>query len=142
MTAPRRRWTFGLRTLFVVLTVVCCWLGWEVNVVRKRAFAAAWIKKHEDACFWQLKADDPYFVVRMSWIRRMLGDHYVAEIGFPSKIVTLDEIHWIEKVFPEATVYVPSSAAPQLITSMRPDGVLRYPPTMPVVPPAAQTDRP
>jgi hypothetical protein len=35
--APKRRWLrFSLRTLFVVVTVFACWLGWNVNRVRQR----------------------------------------------------------------------------------------------------------
>ena len=34
---PKRRWfRFSLRTLFVMMTVVCCWLGYELNWIRNR----------------------------------------------------------------------------------------------------------
>ena len=34
---PRRRWLrFSLRTLFVLVIVVVCWLGWNVSQVRQR----------------------------------------------------------------------------------------------------------
>src|SRR5690242_447185 len=37
MTAPKRRWfRFSLRTLFVLLTLVACWLGYELNWIRLR----------------------------------------------------------------------------------------------------------
>ncbi len=37
MTAPRRRWfAFSLRTLFVVVAVFGCWLGWQLNWIRQR----------------------------------------------------------------------------------------------------------
>jgi len=36
MTAPRRRWSFSLRTLFVVVTLAACWLGWQLNWIRDR----------------------------------------------------------------------------------------------------------
>jgi hypothetical protein len=29
VTAPRRRWSFTLRTLFVALTLLACWLGYR-----------------------------------------------------------------------------------------------------------------
>lgn len=42
---PRRRWfRFGLRTMFVVLTVLAMffgWFGWQANVVRHRRLARA-----------------------------------------------------------------------------------------------------
>ena len=35
--APKRRWfRFSLRTMFVVVTVVACWLGWNLHQVRQR----------------------------------------------------------------------------------------------------------
>jgi hypothetical protein len=35
--APKRRWfAYSLRTLFVVVTVFGCWLGWNINIVRQR----------------------------------------------------------------------------------------------------------
>ena len=35
--APKRRWfRFSLRTLFVVMTVFACWLGYEINWIRQR----------------------------------------------------------------------------------------------------------
>lgn len=42
MTAPKRRWfRFGLRTMFVVVTVFACWLGYQLNWIRQRhAFLA------------------------------------------------------------------------------------------------------
>jgi hypothetical protein len=37
MTAPNRRWfQWSLRTLFVVVTVFGCWLGYEFNWIRQR----------------------------------------------------------------------------------------------------------
>ncbi len=35
-TTPNRRWTFTLRTLFVVVTVFGIWLGYEWNWIRQR----------------------------------------------------------------------------------------------------------
>jgi hypothetical protein len=36
-TPPRRRWfQFGLRTMFVVVTVVAVWLGYQANWIRQR----------------------------------------------------------------------------------------------------------
>jgi hypothetical protein len=35
--ATKRRWfRFSLRTLFVVVTLLCCWLGYQLNWIRQR----------------------------------------------------------------------------------------------------------
>jgi len=35
--APKRRWLqFNLRTLFVLITLIACWLGYELNWIRQR----------------------------------------------------------------------------------------------------------
>ncbi len=37
MTAPKRQWfAFSLRTLFVVVTVSACWLGYQLNWIKER----------------------------------------------------------------------------------------------------------
>ena len=37
MPAPKRRWfAYSLRTLFVVMTVFACWLGYQLNWIRQR----------------------------------------------------------------------------------------------------------
>ena len=37
MTVPKRRWfQWSLRTLFVVMALFGCWLGYEVNWIRER----------------------------------------------------------------------------------------------------------
>ena len=42
---PRRRWfRYSLRTLFVVLTVFCVWLGVQVKWIRDRREAREWIE--------------------------------------------------------------------------------------------------
>jgi hypothetical protein len=34
---PKRRWfRFSLRTLFVVVTVIACWMGYQLNWIRQR----------------------------------------------------------------------------------------------------------
>ncbi len=45
----KRRWfRFSLRTLFVVVTVVACWLGWNVHQVQKRkALFQEFVAEHQ-----------------------------------------------------------------------------------------------
>jgi hypothetical protein len=43
--APKRRWTFSLRTPFMVVTVFACWMGNELYRVRERRAMAQGIER-------------------------------------------------------------------------------------------------
>src|SRR5689334_5918088 len=44
---PRRRlFRFSLRTFFIALTILCCWLGWKVNAARKQHDAVEAIRRN------------------------------------------------------------------------------------------------
>ena len=72
MTAPRRRWSFGLRTLFVVVTIgtLACWIGWQAKLVRDRRQKATWVEKN--SATW--RSIPTRSTNGLSWIRRVLGD--------------------------------------------------------------------
>ena len=36
MTTPRRRWSYSLRTLFAVVTLLCCFFAYQVHWIRER----------------------------------------------------------------------------------------------------------
>jgi hypothetical protein len=74
--APKRRWSFSLRTLFVVVTLACVWLGWNASIVqRRKAFSAeneSGDYTHPDLQRWdkiprvrQWMGDNPQFEVRV-----------------------------------------------------------------------------
>jgi len=45
----RRRWfRFGLRTLFVVVTILACWLGYSFNWISGRQAARRWLSENAD----------------------------------------------------------------------------------------------
>jgi hypothetical protein len=86
----RRRWfSFSLRTLFVVVTVFACWLGWNVCVVRNRQSLCREIVaehkardgmmlnfQHGRMFVWREEhlQHRPKTVPELSRIRRWLGD--------------------------------------------------------------------
>jgi len=44
LPAPKRRWLrFSLRSMFVLVTLVAIWLGWNVHVVRQRNDMTTWL---------------------------------------------------------------------------------------------------
>jgi hypothetical protein len=96
--APQRRWfRFSLRTLFVVVTVIACWLGWNVQIVRRRTATRAILETlgaeidDEVGQFPEVTTANKWasFVsgnverAHVSLIRRWLGDRAVWGISFP-----------------------------------------------------------
>ena len=63
-----RRFRFSLRTLFVVVTVGCVWLGWQLNVVRE------WIVELGGHIGRREASRPSYVVSEVEKIRDELGD--------------------------------------------------------------------
>jgi hypothetical protein len=128
--APHRRWfRFSLRTLFVVVTVFACWLGWNVNAVQKRKHLIDWAGFH-GAKFNQDETWDrasPAVVARMEaskrervaitrrmpqvdgigWFRwKFLGDRAIECIWIPYVWRNEIETRQIDEAFPEAKIIV------------------------------------
>ena len=93
MTAPRRRWfRFGLRTLFVVVTVSACGLGWfgqQALIVRERQQALA----HAKYCGGTISDGLP-----LAW--KVLGAKSVLDLdtGWVESKAEIDRLHLL---FPE-----------------------------------------
>ena len=65
--APKRRWLrFSLRTLLIAITIVCIWLGFELNRARARRTA---ILAVED-----LGGTYGVHIMGPAWLRKMMGD--------------------------------------------------------------------
>ena len=116
-TVSKRRWSFSLRTLFVVVTVFGCWLGWQVKTVRDRSNTRYEIEARSAKIAAEsvlggsarvVRAGDP--LAKLPWIRRALGDEPVGLTLFPGELSPSD----LEKAdyFPEACVLRNSSYIP------------------------------
>jgi hypothetical protein len=109
MTATiRRRFRFGLRTLFVMVTLLACWLGWELKFVQeRRAMLGSLLASGNGytTCSQLVASSDEhgfaYNPATIPFWRRWLGDEAVESIIVPdaqeplSKALTL---------FPEAII--------------------------------------
>ena len=97
MTEPikRRRWLrFSLRTLLVVMTVLCVWLGFKVNAARRQKEAVEAILKAGGEIFFDYQLEPPTgqpdkfnfdFDQNVSppgpaWLREQLGEEYFREV--------------------------------------------------------------
>jgi hypothetical protein len=117
--APKRRWfRFSLRTLFVVVTVLGCWLGYELNWVReRRLFIADEIsarQRHPTSYTW----DAIVMNVRKTPTPKAPGRLWAfGEAGHPNICVLIeaesvehltnrdqDRVQKARKLFPEASI--------------------------------------
>lgn len=88
------RWfRFSLRTLFVVVTVFACWLGWQIHLVQsRRAF-------HGEAhCFQTSNIDIYPPPPGIPFYRRWLGDKEIQRID----LVHESQQERAKALFPEA----------------------------------------
>jgi hypothetical protein len=109
---PRRSWfTFSLRTMFVVMTVLCCWLAWESNVVRQRQSVLRDLKTKPGievttAADWAMRFDSTATVpppAQIPLVRRWLGDEAIQEIGYIENYYEPPpELSRLARIFPEA----------------------------------------
>lgn len=113
-TPPRRRWgSFSLRTLFVLMTLFGCWLGWEMSVVRGRQSKLQEMRKSFEyqvtlAADWQKNypaGNPPRPVATVPAWRGWLGDEAVQQIWYPrSQSESQPEVRRLARMFPEATL--------------------------------------
>jgi hypothetical protein len=130
-SAPKRRWfSFSLRTLFVVVTVFGCWLGWNVNAVQKRTHLidnwaavrgvrfkrdSTWdpppVFMNAESLAWNFAPSGATYRTHrakgVGWVRRMLlGDQPIDSIWIPGVWRNDTEVSQIDKAFPEATIII------------------------------------
>ena len=110
---PRRSWfSFSLRTMFVVMTALCCWLAWESHVVRQRKSVLRDLKTKPGmevttAADWAMRFDSTATVpppAQIPLARRWLGDEAIQEIGYTADFnePSPAELGCLARIFPEA----------------------------------------
>jgi len=113
-TSPHRWFRFSLRTMFILVTALCCWLAWESSVVRGRQ---ALLRELRTRPAIQITTADERTVqyplgaaapppARIPLVRKWLGDQAIQEISYGRGFHNLsrEEIDRISRTFPEAQV--------------------------------------
>jgi hypothetical protein len=102
ISAPSRRWSFTLRTLFVVVTIAAlgaAWIAWEYRTARAR-----YRYLYVDEVSRITSAFDPA-KNELSFLRRYFGDTTMMSIWLPIGSTAAD-IEKARRLFPEAEIQV------------------------------------
>ena len=99
MTAPRRRWSFDLRTLFVMVMVLAIPLAWLHRQKQWALARDAFRQNSSDDSYW--KSDDfgPPFPLSI------FGTRGVSSIWLPGG-TSAEEIGRAKELFPESKIFV------------------------------------
>jgi len=113
---PKRRWfRFSRRTLFVLVTVFCVWLGNQVSSdhQRKQLLSRLDSAVHGFPTYKTVNKNDQPFVLngdfatpaelQPSWIRRAFGDQFIPIICLPESM-SPEEVGEFKSSFPESII--------------------------------------
>ena len=119
---PRRWFRFSLRTMFVLVTVLCVWLGYAMNWIRQRRdFAAAMTARSAE---FDVLHTHPRKRAPMGM--SLLGEPAVKLVqivetgadGLPRKD-TEQIVQTAQKLFPEAEIEIASWTGPEKVWAGR-----------------------
>lgn len=107
MTATRRRWfACCLGTLFVVVTLICCWLGYSLHWIKQRS--EAWLHKGNDYSLSMTRfytgfepGEPQSLTIRPPLSLRLFVARGVVLIRVSNPAVDMDRLR---RLFPEAEV--------------------------------------
>jgi len=102
---------FSLRTLFVAITLIAIWLGFQVRWMQQRQEARQWIEQHEHDGWSKIDPKDvvtsscPAKSVPTPWNLRLMGEAPLFYIHLDKTKLTeadVDRINSLPALFPEA----------------------------------------
>jgi len=98
-SAPKRRWSFSLRTLLIAVTL-CAWIASQAVVINQRRTTQQWIRDNNGVAFPSgVGVHAPSIPIWRKWF----GDRAIESIHLPQGTSNAD-VQRTAKVFPEARV--------------------------------------
>ena len=94
----RRRFQFRLRTVFVVVTLLAVWMGWQAHIVRHRKEMLDWMIARQ----WAVVELGPDQSPSLPWHRRLMGDRELS-IVIPDH-GTHENQQEVQAAFPKARI--------------------------------------
>jgi hypothetical protein len=105
--------------MFVVVTVVGVWLGWQLHFVSRRSQAINWVENDLGGLAirsaWVLESPalarerpDVLQWQQLPFWRRWMGDETIVEIWIPEDAYNEANLNRLKRCFPEARVRPPS----------------------------------
>jgi hypothetical protein len=85
MQRKRRFLRFSIRTLLIVLTICCVWLGWKVSRTENQREAVAWVHEMSGSVMYDYEFVDGSIVrdakpPGSEWLRKQLGHHFFDDV--------------------------------------------------------------
>jgi hypothetical protein len=105
--------------MLLAVTVFCVWLGWTLRIVRERQAELRTLRADEDygvitAEAWEQElsrlpgsAQGLPKVVRVGWVRQLLGDEAIQQIHYPSHELSDADVRRLKDLFSEAHAIEP-----------------------------------
>ena len=97
--------------MFVVVTVLALWLGWELKFIRERQKMRQWLFDHDGAAGTAWDAGMAEDAVKIPVWRRWLGDEPTALVALDDKSAAAHEGR-ARRLFPEAIILRMSELVP------------------------------
>jgi hypothetical protein len=93
---------FSLRWLFLFMTLVACWLGWNLHQIHQRELVSRFIAERSGV-FTLGPSPKPWKALPWTW--RLLQVKPVQRIDFPGTYLSKEDFQQIEASFPEADIH-------------------------------------
>ena len=103
------RFRFGLKSVFIVLTVCCLWFGWQVRLVREREQLWQFVKSVDpEVNLGPISLNEDR---QLPYVWKLLGAKYEPALFLRRDHFSQTEIDRVITLFPESQIHVAPKGA-------------------------------